>query len=149
MEVLYVLHFLSTFERLILISQSQMVSYLMWLQTFSLLVNCWKFIIQNFHLCVRLNTLYLYFSMMFQKSQLWTRWLNPTRQYSTYLVLEYITNLILYSNQNHMSSTIVTLVYLVATIPEWLFISFEWTDFCTWEKHFLPQFFLLNSTLFH
>ena len=38
-------------------------------------------------------------------------------QYITYLVLEYITNLILYSNQNLMNFTIGTLVYHVVMLP--------------------------------
>ena len=130
-------------------SQLQMLSCLMKLQMFSLLVNCWKFTIQRFQLCVGFNALNPYFSMMFPKSQLWVRWLQPISQYITYLVLAYIMNLILYSNQNHISFTIVTLDYSVAMILEWLVISFESTEIFVLEKHFLPQFFKLNSKLWH
>ena len=51
-------------------------------------------------------------------------------QYITYLVLEYITNLILYSNQNHMSFTIETLDCSVEMISGWLVISLECTYIC-------------------
>ena len=116
---------------------------------FRLLVNCRKFTIQRLQLWMGLNTLYPYFSMIFPKSQLWIRWLQVIRQYITYLVLAYITNLILYSNKNHMSFTIGTLDYSVAMIPEWMVILLECTYICALEKHFLPQFLLLNSTLWH
>ena len=96
-----------------------------------------------------LNTLFSYFSMMFSKYQLSIRWLQLVRQYITCLDLEYITNLILYSNQNHMSFTIGTLDYSVEMIPGWLGISLECTDICAQEKHFLPQFLQLNSALWH
>ena len=42
----------------------------------------------------------------------------------------YFTNLILYSNQNHMIFTIVTLDYSVVMITEWLVISLECTEVC-------------------
>ena len=66
---------------------------------YSLVVNFWKFIIQIFQLCVDLNTLYLYFSIMLPKSHIRIGLLQLIRQYTTYLVLVYITNLILYSNK--------------------------------------------------
>ena len=134
---------------MILISQSQMLSCLMELQTYSLLSNCWKLIIQMFQFCMGLNTLYSYFSIMSPKSQLWIRWLQLIGQYTNYLVLGYITNLILYSNQNHMNFTIGTLVYSAAIITEWMFVSLECTEICAWENHFLPHFLQLNSTLCH
>ena len=112
-----------------------------------LVANIWKFIIQTFQLCVELNTIHLYSLMMLPKSQLLIRWLHIMRQYTTYLVLSYITNLIIYSNQHHMNLKRRTLVYLVSMIPVWLFILLELTEICAWEKHFLPQFLLLNSTL--
>ena len=46
------------------------------------------------------------------------------------LVLEYTTNLILYSNLNHMSFITGTLDNSVAMIPEWLDILLECTDIC-------------------
>ena len=49
-------------------------------------------------------------------------------QYKTYLVMAYTTNLILYSNINHMNFTKVTLVYSVAKISGWIDISSECTD---------------------
>ena len=147
MEPLYVIYFFSTWEKLTLTSQLQMLSCLMELQMFSLPVNFWKITIQRFQLCVGFKTLYPRFSMMFLKSQLWIRWLHLIRKYITYLVLAYITNLILYSNQNHMSFTIRTLDYSVAMIPEWLVISLECTDICALERHFLPQSLRMNSTL--
>ena len=49
-------------------------------------------------------------------------------QYITYLVLLYITKLILYSNKNHMNFKIGTLVYLAEMIPGWLDISLECTE---------------------
>ena len=116
---------------------------------FSLLLNCWKFTIQRLQSCVVLNTLFPYFSMMFPKSHVSIRWLQLIRKYITYLVLEYITSLILYSNQNHMIFTIGTLDYSVEMIPGWLVISLECTYICSWEKHFLPKFLQLNSTLWH
>ena len=45
---MYLLDFLITLEKLILISQSHMFSWLMELQTFSLLAHCWKFTIKGF-----------------------------------------------------------------------------------------------------
>ena len=134
---------------MIFISQSQMLSCLMELWTYSLLANFWKFIIQRFQLCMEFNTLYLYFSMMFLKSYLWIIRLKLIRQYKNYLFLVYITNLILYSGQNNMNFTIGKLVYSVEMIPWWLVISLEFTDICAWEKHFLTQFLLLNSALCH
>ena len=62
--------FLEHIIKLILTSQLQMLSGLMELQMFSLLVNCLMVTIQIFQLCVGLNTLYRYFSMMFPKFQL-------------------------------------------------------------------------------
>ena len=144
MEPLYVIDFLSTFKELILTSQLQMLSCLMELQMFSLLVNCWKFTIQRLQSCMGLNTLFPYFSMMFPKSQLSIRTLQLISKYLTYLVLEYITNLILYSNQKNMSFTIGTLDYSVEMIPGWLVISLKFTEICAWEKHLLPQYFQLN-----
>ena len=86
---------------------------------------------------------------MFPKYQLWIKWLHLIRKFTTCLVLVYITNLILYSNQNHMNFTIGTLVYSVEMIPGWLVISLECTDICSWEKQFFPQCLLSNSTLCH
>ena len=149
MEVLYVIDFLITLEKLILGSQSHILSYLIEIQMYSLLVKCWKSVIQRFQLCMGLNTLYPYFSVMFPKSQLWIRCLQLIRQYTTYLVLAYITNIILYLNQNKMDFTIGTLVCSVSMIPGWMVIIMECTDIFAWEKHFSPQFLLLNSTLFH
>ena len=63
--------------------------------------------------------------MMFPKSQFWNRLLQLIRQYTTYLVQVYTTNLIIYSNHNVMNFTIVTLVYSVAMIPVWMVISLE------------------------
>ena len=60
MGVLYVLDFLSILKTLILISQSQMLSCLMEIQTFSLLVNSLKFAIQRFQSFVGLNILCSY-----------------------------------------------------------------------------------------
>ena len=119
------------------------------LWTYSLVVNFWKFIIQIFQLCVELNTLYLYSSMIFPKHQLQIRRLQLIMKYKTYLVLEYIPNLILYSSQNRMNFTIGKLVYSAELIPLWLLISLERTETCAWEKHFLPQFLLQNSTLWN
>ena len=45
--------------------------------------------------------------------------------------MEYITKLILYSNQNHMSFTIGTLDYSVEMVPGWLGISLECTEIST------------------
>ena len=87
--------------------------------------------------------------LMFPKFQLWIRWLQIIRQYTNYLVLAYITDLVIYSNQDHMSFTIGILVYLVSMIPEWLVVSLECTGICAWEKHFLPHFLHMNSTLCH
>ena len=84
---------------------------------------------------------------MFPKSQLSIRWFQIIRQYITCLALEYITNLIIYSNQNNMGFTIGTLDYSVGMIPGWLVISLECTYICAWEKHLLPKFLLINSTL--
>ena len=128
MEFLYVIYLLSTFKKMILISQSQMLSCLMELQTYILLVNCWKFIIHRFQLCLGLNTLYSYFSMIFTESQLQIRRLQIIRQYTNYLVLKYITNRIIYTNQNHTNIKIGTLVYSVAMISVWLVISLKGTD---------------------
>ena len=108
-----------------------------------------KITIQIFQLYMELNTLYLYFSMMFPKSQFWIRWLQIIKQYTTYLVLVYITNLILYSNPNNVNFKIVRMVYSVAMLQGWLVISLECTETRAWEKHFLPHFLLLNSTLCH
>ena len=149
MEPLYVIDFLITLKGLILTSQLQKLSSLMEPQMYSLLVNCWTITIQRLQSWVGLNTLFTYFSMMFPKSQLRIRWLEIIRQYITYLVLEYTTNLILYSNPNHMSFITGTLDYSVEMIPEWLDILLECTEICAWEKQFLPEFLQLNSTLWH
>ena len=53
------------------------------------------------------------------------------------MVPVYITNLILYSNQNYMNFTIGTLVYSVEMIPGWLGISLECTDICALIKALL------------
>ena len=135
--------FLEPIRKIIFTSQLQMFSCLMKLQMFSLLVNCWKSTIQRFQLCVGLNTLYPYFSMTFPKPQLWIRWLQIIRKYITYLVLAYITNLIIYLNQNHMSFTIETLDYSVAMIPEWLIFSLECTEICALENDFCHSLFSL------
>ena len=141
--------FLEHMQKLILISQSQMLFCFIELQMDILAVKFLKFIIQIFQLCVEFNTLYIYFSMMFPKSHLWIRWLHLIMQYTTYFIMVYITNLIIYSNQNHINFTIGTLVYSVAMIQGWLVIVLEFTEICAWEKHFLPRFLLLNSTLCH
>ena len=62
--------FLEHMQKLILISQSQMLFCLIELQMYRLAVNFLKFIIQIFQLCVELNTMYIYFSIMFPKSHL-------------------------------------------------------------------------------
>ena len=126
-----------------------MLSYLMELQTFILLANCLKFTVQRFQLCVGFNTLYTFFKIMFPKYQLWIRWLQIIRQYTTYLVLAYITKLVIYSNKNHTSFTIGKLDYSVEMTPEGLVISLECAGICAWENNFLPQFLQLNTTLCH
>ena len=47
-----------------------------------------------------------------------------------FLFLEYIKNLIIYSNQNHMIFAIGILIYSVAMIPGWMVISLECTEIC-------------------
>ena len=59
------------------------------------------------------HTVSIYFPIMFPKYQLSIILLQLISQYITCLALEYITNLILYSNQNNMSFTIGTLDYSV------------------------------------
>ena len=147
MQPLYVTGFLITLKWLIVTSQLLMWSCLMGLQMFSLLENFWKFTIQILQSCVGLNTLFPYFSMMFPKYQLSIRWFQLIRQYITCLAPEYITNLILYSNQNHINFTIGTLDYSVVMIPGWMVISLECTEICVCENNFLPHFLQLNSTL--
>ena len=118
-----------------------MLLCLMELRTYRLLVNSWKLMIQKFQLLMGLKTLCPNFSKMLTKPQLWIRWLQLIWQYTNCLVLVYITNLILYSNQNNMNFTIGTLVYSMEMIRGWLLISLEYTDNCAWENNFSPHLF--------
>ena len=65
-----------------------------------------------------------------------------------FLVLAYITSLILYLNANLKSFTIETLVYLVKIRLEWLDISWEFTETCVCGNIFKPPYHLLNSSVF-
>ena len=124
-----------------------MLSFFMKLWTYILVVKFWKLIILNFQLSVELNTQYLYFSMIFPRSQFWIRLLQLIRQYKHYLVIVYIRNLILYLNKNYMNITIGKLVYSVTMIPGGLVVSLKFTDTCPVENHFLSKFLLHDSTL--
>ena len=88
-----------------------------------------------------------YLFIMLPKYQLWIRRLQIMRKCTIYLVLAYITNLILYSNQNIMNFTTGTLVYSVAMKPRRLVVLLEYTETRALKKHFLTQFLLMNSSV--
>ena len=148
MEPLYVLDLLSTFKKRMLISQSHMLSCFMELRMYNLLVNFLKFIIQRFQLCMELNKLYLYFSRMFPKYQLWIRWLQLIRRYTNLFGsgVYHKPHYILKSESYEFHNSNIGLFSGNYTRMSGYFIVMH---MCAWEKHFLPQFLLLNSTLRH
>ena len=108
----------------------------------------WKCIIQNWQLCVVLNTRCRYFSMMCLKYPIFIKWFLPTRWYSIFLVLLYITSLIPCLNQNIKSSAMKSLVFLAEMIPWWLYISWKCTETCRCEKFYNLLYCLQNLTVF-
>ena len=137
-----------------------MLSCLMKLQAYSLLMNWWKFILQRFQLCVGLNTLYPYFSIKFPKSQLWIRWLRLIRQYTTYLFLAYITNLIIYSNYHNTNFIIGDWFiqcqwYQGGWLFHWSAHIFEYDkitshhSFFSWIRHYATELKTLQSSIIH
>ena len=114
-----------------------------------MLVNCRKFTIQRFQLCVKLNTLYLYFLWCFQISSC------ESDDYSLLGNIQHIWFWHISQTLFYIKTKIIiffamgTLIYSVAMIPGWLFISLECTEICALERNFLPRFLLLNSTLCH
>ena len=75
-------------------------------------------------------------------------WFLSTRWYEIFLVLVYITSLILCSNKNLNISTINTLILLDEMIVGWMDILWRYTETCKWIFFFNPQYCLKNSTLF-